>query len=94
MKLANFNLIETKAPNGVQAILDFGKYELSIVKNDCSYGGTKDMFEIAVFENNNMIELPGITAEGDTVKGFLTEQAVDAIIKKMYTITQQEPVQL
>lgn len=94
MKLANFDLMQTKAPNGVQAILDFGKYELSIIQNDCSYGGTRGLFEIAVFENNNMVELPGITAEGDTVKGFLTEQAVDAIIKKMYTITQQEPVQL
>ena len=94
MKLANFDLMKTKSPNGVQAILDFGKYELSIIQNDCSYGGTRGLFEIAVFENNSMVELPGITAEGDTVKGFLTEQAVDAIIKKMYTITQQEPVQI
>lgn len=94
MKLSNFNLTETTAPNGVQAILNFGKYELSIVKNECSYGGKQDKFEIAVFENDSMVELPGITAEGDTVKGFLTEQAVDAIIKKMYTITKQEPVQV
>lgn len=94
MKLADFDLIETKTPNGVQAILDFGKYELSIIKNDCSYGGTRGLYEIAVFENSNMVELPGITAEGDTVKGFLTEQAVDAIIKKMYTITKKDPVQV
>jgi len=94
MRLSNFKLKETTAPNGVQAILDFGKYELSIVKNDCSYGGKQGKFEIAVFENNSMVELPGITAVDDTVKGFLTEQAVDAIIKKMYTITKQEPVQV
>lgn len=94
MKLADFHLMETKTPNGVQAILDFGKYELSIIKNDCSYGGTRGLYEIAVFENSNMVELPGVTAEGDTVKGFLTEPAVDAIIKKMYTITKKEPVQV
>jgi len=94
MRLSNFKLKETTAPNGVQAILDFGKYELSIIKNDCSYGGTRGLYEIAVFENSNMVELPGITVEGDTVKGFLTEQAVDAIIKKMYTITKKEPVQV
>jgi hypothetical protein len=94
MKLADFDLLETEIPKGVQAVLDFGKYELSIVQHSFSYGGTQGLYEIAVFEDARQVELPGITAEGDTVKGFLTEKEIDAIIKKMFTITQQEPVQI
>ena len=99
MKLKNFQLLETDMPNGVQAVLDFGKYHLSIIKSDFSYGGSQGKYEIGVFTANDgvansMTELPGITAENDSVKGFLTEADVDAIIKKMYTITGKEPVQI
>jgi hypothetical protein len=41
-----------------------------------------------VFKDAKMIELPGITAQGDTVKGFLTESDVETIILKMQTITE------
>lgn len=94
MKLANFELMETEMPKGVQAILDFGKYELSIVNNEASYGNKQGLYEIAVFEGNEQVELPGITAEGDTVKGFLTTEEVDAIISKMFFITGKEPTQI
>jgi len=94
MKLADFELLETEVPKGVQAILNFGKYELSIVKNEVSYGNKQGLYEIAVFEGASQVELPGITQAGDTVKGFLSESCVDSIIKKMYTITKQEPVQI
>lgn len=94
MKLENFNLRKTKIPNGVQAILGFGQYELSIVQNDCSYGGDRGLYEIAVFKNGDQHELPGITAEGDTVKGFLTEQDVNMILKKMYLFTGNIPHQI
>ena len=94
MKLENFNLRKTKIPNGVQAILGFGQYELSIVQNDCSYGGDRGLYEIAVFKNSNQHELPGITAKGDTVKGFLTEQDVNMILKKMYLFTGNIPHQI
>ena len=33
-----------------------------------------------------MIEMPGITEEGDTVKGFLSENDVESIIEKMEAI--------
>ena len=99
MKLKDFKLLETDVPKGVQAMLDFGKYHLSIIKSDFSYGGSQGKYEIGVFTANDgvansMTELPGITAENDSVKGFLTEADVDAIIKKMYLITGKTPRQI
>ena len=72
--------------DGVQAMVSFGKYELSVVKHGFSYGGSKGLYEIAVFEGDSQVELPGITQEGDTVKGFLTEEGVTGIMLKMATI--------
>jgi hypothetical protein len=98
MKLENFEMIEKlDMPGGRQAVLDFGDYHLSII-ND-GYGADRGLYEIGVFAAadgvaSNMTELPGITSEGDTVKGHLTTEDVDAIIKKMYTITGKEPVQV
>jgi hypothetical protein len=94
MKLKDFQLLETDVPKGVQAVLDFGKYELSIVQHSFSYGGTQGLYEIAVFEDARQIELPGVTAPGDTVKGFLTESDIDAIISKMYFLTGNTPRQI
>jgi hypothetical protein len=79
---------------GVQGIVEYGPYELSIIKHKYSYGGTKGLYEIAVFKNAEQVELPGITAKGDTVKGFLTENEVDGIMVKMFTITGKEPEQV
>lgn len=86
--------METEMPKGVQAILEFGNYELSVVKNEASYGNKQGLFEIAVFKDGEQHEMPGITNEGDTVKGRLTESEVDAIIKKMYLITGVEAKQI
>ena len=94
MKLADFEMMETDLPIGVQVFLKFGdKYDLSIVRNEMSYGNKQGLYEIAVFEDMDQVELPGITEPGDTVKGWLTENDVDNIIKKMYTITMEKPVQ-
>ena len=99
MKLADFEMMETDMPNGVQVVLDFGKYHLSVVKSDFSYGGTQGKYEIGAFSAcdgvaSDMVELPGITNEGDTVKGWLTEADVDAIISKMYFLTGTQPRQI
>lgn len=74
--------------DGKSAVIPFGKYELSIVSHQYSYGGKQGLYEIAVFDANtdNQVELPGVTREGDTVKGFLTETDVLGIIKKMHTL--------
>ena len=94
MKLKDFQLLETDVPKGVQAIVNFGKYELSIVNNEASYGNKQGLYEIAVFKDGEQTELPGITQTGDTVKGFLTNEDVDAILTKMYTITGKEAKQI
>ncbi len=41
-----------------------------------------------------MVELPGITREGDTVNGYLTEDNVTSILRKMFLITAKEPKQV
>jgi hypothetical protein len=89
MKFQDIKFNKTDHPNGVQAIVSFGDYSLSIVKNDFSYGGDKGLYEIAVFKDHNQVELPGITGPGDTVKGFLNESEVEVIMKKMQTISGQ-----
>jgi len=94
MKLVNFKLKETEMPKGLQAILQFDNYELSIVNNEVSYGNKQGLYEIAVFKDGEQIELPGVTNPGDTVKGWLTEDEVDAIISKMYFLTGKQPRQI
>jgi hypothetical protein len=94
MKLKDFKLLETDVPKGVQAVLAFDNYELSVIKNEVSYGNKQGLFEIAVFKDGEQKEMPGITNEGDTVKGWLTEDEVDAIIKKMYLLTGTTPRQI
>jgi len=102
MKLQNFRWL-AKQPStrtedaGGQIVLDFSKYHLSII--DDGDGREKNLYEIGVFAASDgvasdMTSLPGITAEGDTVRGHLTESDVDAIIVKLYTITGTEPTQV
>ena len=98
MKLADFKWITKQhhksrvTEAGGQIILNFGNYELSII--DDGYGGKQGLYEIGVFKDGDMKELPGITAHGDTVKGWLTESDVDAIISKMYFLTGTTPRQI
>ena len=98
MKFTDFKMLrKERSSNGRQAVLDFGKYHLSII-ND-GYGSADGLYEIGVFDAcegvaRGMTELPGITADGDSVKGHLTEADIDAIILKLYTITGTEPRQV
>ena len=85
---------EKEAYDGTQVVLNYGDYDLSIVRHSGSYGGTKGYYEIAVFKGPVQIEMPGITEEHDTVKGWLTEADVGAIIKKMYFLTGVSPKQI
>ena len=95
MQLKDFEMMPTEMPNGVQAVLKFGDdYELSIIQSDFSYGGTSGLYEIGVFKNGAMTEMPGITAENDTVRGFLTEEDVNGIISKMFYATGTKPEQI
>ena len=94
MKFKDIKFNKTEMPSGIQALLKFGAYELSIVKSDFSYGGKQGLYEIAVFKGNYQVELPGITETGDTVKGFLSEDEVEAIIKKMHLVSGADPEQI
>lgn len=72
--------------DGVSATVTYGEYELSVVKHSGSYGGKQGKYEIGVFKGNEMVEMPGITQEGDTVKGWLTEEDVSGIMAKMMAV--------
>lgn len=80
--------------DGVQAIVDYGDYELSIVRHSGSYGGRNGLYEIAVFKEGEQVELAGVTMEGDTIKGYLTEENVNGIMLKMNTLTGIDGVQV
>ena len=85
--MEQFNELQfTKFLDGVSATVTYGDYELSVVKHSSSYGGKKGLYEIGVFKGDDMVEMPGITEEGDTVKGFLTEDMVTGIMKKMMAV--------
>lgn len=83
MQFEDIKFEQLENPKGIQAFLDFDPYKLSIVQHEASYGGSVGMYEIGVFNGNTMVNLPGITAEGDSVKGYLTENDVMCIIRKM-----------
>jgi hypothetical protein len=103
MKLADFKWMSKRDGRdrtencGRQIVLDFGKYHLSII--DDGYGSDQNLLEIGAFDASDgvatgMIELPGITEDGDSVRGYLTETDVDIIITKLTTITGKEPTQV
>ena len=86
MKFQDIKFKSTDHNNGIQALLDFGKYQMSIVQHDYSYGGSKGLYEIGMFEGKTMVEVPGVTEEGDTVRGFMSEADIEEAIKKMESL--------
>lgn len=82
--------------DGISARINFGHLTLSVVKHSGSYGGQKGLYEIGMFDEDNhtMVEVPGITQEGDTVKGFLSEMDVQNIIEKLKQKTGTNPVMI
>ena len=90
----DLKFVSTKIPKGIQSVVGFGNYQLSIIKNSTSYGGQQGLYEIGVFKDGDMVEMPGITEEGDSVKGWLSESDISGIIKKMHLATGSEPKQV
>lgn len=94
MTFEDLEFEKTQHPNGIQALVEFGPYELSVIQSDISYGGKSGLYEIGVFFGGELTELPGITVEGDCVNGYLTKSAVTAIMQKLYLITAKNPVNI
>ena len=96
LELSSFEMIEKADILGdYQCVLAFGdEYELSIISGQGAYSTEAAPYEIAVIKNGDLVEMPGITDEDDTVKGYLTEADVGAIIKKMYLLTGKTPSQV
>lgn len=94
MKLADFEMIEKDyLPGGFQSLLSFGEHhQLSVICGEGAYGSDTAPYEIAVFINGDFANLPGIVE--DDIKGYLTEDEVNTIIKKLHTITKAIPVQI
>jgi hypothetical protein len=93
MQFSDLSFRETSKPDGIQARVYFDDYELSVIKNEMSYGGSQGLYEIAVYMDDEQVELPGVTAEGDTVRGYLTEEDVNLIMYKMQLISRHGGVQ-
>ena len=93
-KFSDLVFKETTFPLGIQSIVSYGEYELSVVKHGSSYGNVNGLYEIGVFKGDEMVELPGVTEEGDTVKGFLTEENVSGIMTKMISISGSDGIQV
>ena len=92
--LLGLSFDESKYHKGIQLVLDFEKYELSIIQHEGSYGGPQGLYEIMVSVAGRQVELPGITNPGESVKGWLTLEDVSNICKKLTTITGNDPVKV
>ena len=84
------NIVWEDCYDGVGGLVGYGDYELSIVSHSRSYGGTSGLYEIMVIYKGKQKEMKGITNEGDTVKGYLSESDVSAIMKKMTSLTGKD----
>ncbi|MDA9993097.1 hypothetical protein N9E09_00340 [bacterium] len=67
-------------PQHFQAKRSFGNYDLSVIQEP-----GKKLYEIAVFKNNNFVQLPGIHT-GDDVIPYLEPADVEGIMLKLHFI--------
>jgi hypothetical protein len=88
-KLSDFIMMETQFPRGVQVVLDFDVYHLSIACNDMSAGYEDGLYETALFNSKD-----GLARDVIEVKGHLTEAAVDVIINDIHQLTKISPIQV
>lgn len=71
-----------------QKLIKFGPdYTLSIVDEQHH----SEKYELAVIYKENLVHMPGISDEGDTVTRFRSAQDVQSIMKKMFSITGVMP---
>ena len=96
LELKSFEMIEkVDIPGQYQCVLDFDdNVQLSIITGKYTHGGDQGLYEIAVIKDGDFAGLPGIVDVEDQVRGYLTEDEVSAIIKKMYLLTGKSPSQV
>ncbi len=71
-----------------QRLIKFGPdYTLSIVDEQKH----ANKYELAVIYKENLVHMPGISDEGNTVTRFRSAQDVQSIMKKMFLITGAMP---
>jgi len=93
MRFSDLKFKKTLSPKGVSAVVNFGNYDLSIIQNEMSYGNKSGLYEIGVMKGREMVSMPGITEDYDSVKGYLTEEDVSGILLKMHTLTATQGTQ-
>jgi hypothetical protein len=81
MKFADLKFNEIH-PNHFQAKKSFGKYELSVIQEP-----GKSSYEVAVFENNKFVQLPGMHIYNDDVIPYLEPADVDCIMLKLHLVS-------
>jgi hypothetical protein len=72
----------THAENDVQAWTKVNGYEVSIIRNELSYGGDKGLYEIGVYKVGTN-EMCDPLNWGDDVKGWLTPEGVEKELELM-----------
>ena len=93
--LSEFTKNNMGSNRGDQYLLNFGnKYQLSIITD--GMGSEDGLYEIGLVNMTagEMCQLPGITEENESVRGYLSASEVDAIIVKMTSLTGSAPVQV
>lgn len=73
-----------KALEGVRAKMNFlNNYGVSVIRNRYSYGGSQGLYELAVLYKGKITYNTPIT---DNVLGYLNEQEVSEVMKKVQEI--------
>lgn len=92
MELSNYQMIKNKVTGISRVRLNFGKdLALSIITGQGAMCTENRPYEIAVLQNGKITNMVGINDQ--QVLGYLSEDDVNCIIKKLYTITGQEPME-
>lgn len=71
-------------PNHLQAVQQFGRYELSVILEE-----RKTLYEVAIFEGDEFVQLPGIHPDygregaGSDVIPYLLPEDVTGIMAKL-----------
>lgn len=81
IKFEDLNFYGTTIPFGIKSECTIGDYLVSIVINEASIGNSDGFYEMAIFKDNQFVNLPGIIE--DDVRGGLTPDDITSILLKL-----------